>query len=115
MLQTSEDETVQTDPTLQPAASGRIRSAKQHNELEEFLRENNNALISYVYSWVRSRADAVDIVQEAYCRIFRLGDLRADLFWRQRRNEIEQELQMRAAFHQAQELLGGESTIGDVQ
>ena len=77
MLQTSENEAVQTDTTLQPAASGRIRSAKQHKELEEFLRENNNALISYVYSWVRSRADAVDIVQEAYCRIFRLGDLGA--------------------------------------
>lgn len=41
------------------------------------MRENSNALISYVYSWVRSRADAVDIVQEAYCRVFRLGDLRA--------------------------------------
>jgi RNA polymerase sigma factor (sigma-70 family) len=50
--------------------------AEQSNEkLAEFLRENNNALVSYVYSWVRSRPDALDIVQEAYCRIFRLGDL----------------------------------------
>jgi RNA polymerase sigma factor (sigma-70 family) len=44
-------------------------------DLGRFLRENNNALVSYVYSWVRSRPDALDIVQEAYCRIFRMGDL----------------------------------------
>src|SRR5260370_40835652 len=77
MLLMSENETVQTDTTQQPTGSQPFRSANRHKELEEFLRENNNALISYVYSWVRSRADAVDIVQEAYCRIFRLGDLRA--------------------------------------
>jgi RNA polymerase sigma factor (sigma-70 family) len=41
------------------------------------MREHNRARISFVYPRVRSRADAVDIVQEAYCRIFRLGDLRA--------------------------------------
>jgi len=46
-------------------------------DLGQFLRENNNALVSYVYSWVRSRPDALDIVQEAYCRIFRLGDLQS--------------------------------------
>jgi RNA polymerase sigma factor (sigma-70 family) len=77
MLLTSENDTVQAETTQQPGASPPLRSANRHKELEEFLRENNNALISYVYSWVRSRADAVDIVQEAYCRIFRLGDLRA--------------------------------------
>jgi len=44
-------------------------------DLGRFLRENNNALVSYVYSWVRSRPDALDIVQEAYCRIFRMDDL----------------------------------------
>lgn len=53
------------------------QGSDRHKELEQLLRENNNALISYVYSWVRSRADAMDIVQEAYCRIFRLGDSRA--------------------------------------
>ena len=31
-------------------------------------------MVNYIYSWVRSRADARDIVQEAYCRIFRLGE-----------------------------------------
>ena len=78
MLLTSENDTIQADTTQQPGGSPPpLRSANGHKELEEFLRENNNALISYVYSWVRSRADAVDIVQEAYCRIFRLGDLRA--------------------------------------
>jgi len=52
-------------------------AAYPDTDLEQFLRENNNALVSYVYSWVRSRADALDIVQEAYSRIFRLGDLQA--------------------------------------
>jgi RNA polymerase sigma-70 factor (ECF subfamily) len=53
---------------------------------ERLLLEHNDALINYVYSWVRSRADATDIVQEAYVRFFRLGDpttishLRAFLF-----------------------------------
>src|SRR5579871_5087403 len=46
-------------------------------DISQFLRENNSALVSYVYSWVRSRPDALDIVQEAYSRIFRLGDLGA--------------------------------------
>ena len=50
--------------------------AARDQDLGRFLKENNNALVSYVYSWVRSRPDAMDIVQEAYCRIFRLGDLR---------------------------------------
>jgi len=50
-------------------------STPPDQDLGRFLRENNNALVSYVYSWVRSRPDALDIVQEAYCRIFRLGDL----------------------------------------
>jgi RNA polymerase sigma factor (sigma-70 family) len=49
--------------------------AVAEKDLSQFLRENNNALVSYVYSWVRSRPDALDIVQEAYCRIFRMGDL----------------------------------------
>jgi RNA polymerase sigma factor (sigma-70 family) len=77
MLLTSENDTVETEATQQPGGPQPLRSANGRKELEQFLRENNNALISYVYSWVRSRADAVDIVQEAYCRIFRLGDLRA--------------------------------------
>jgi RNA polymerase sigma-70 factor (ECF subfamily) len=46
-------------------------------DLEQFLRESNNALVSYIYSRVRSRPDALDIVQEAYCRIFRLGNLQS--------------------------------------
>jgi RNA polymerase sigma-70 factor (ECF subfamily) len=31
-------------------------------------------LVNYIRKWVRSRADAEDIAQEAYARIFRLGD-----------------------------------------
>jgi RNA polymerase sigma factor (sigma-70 family) len=47
---------------------------KRHAQLERLLREHNDALINYVYGWVHSRSDAKDIVQEAYCRIFRLED-----------------------------------------
>ena len=59
----------------QSAGSLPCKTGHSRDQLAEFLRENNNALVSYVYSWVRSRPDALDIVQEAYCRIFRLGDL----------------------------------------
>jgi RNA polymerase sigma factor (sigma-70 family) len=65
-------------PVPQPEQPGDCQTIHHPNkDLEQFLRENNNALVSYVYSWVRSRPDALDIVQEAYCRIFRLGDLGA--------------------------------------
>jgi RNA polymerase sigma factor (sigma-70 family) len=65
-------------PVQQPEQSVECQTIHHPNkDLEKFLRENNNALISYVYSWVRSRPDALDIVQEAYCRIFRLRDLGA--------------------------------------
>lgn len=59
----------------QSAESPSLDTVSSEKDLGQFLRENNNALVSYVYSWVRSRPDALDIVQEAYCRIFRLGDL----------------------------------------
>jgi len=74
---TSTTEAVQTGEAghaVKPQPTG---AAHPDTDLEQFLRENNNALVSYVYSWVRSRPDALDIVQEAYCRIFRLGDLQA--------------------------------------
>ena len=64
-------------PAEAPPVEGTHTEVPPHDQdLGQFLRENNNALVSYVYSWVRSRPDALDIVQEAYCRIFRLGDLR---------------------------------------
>jgi RNA polymerase sigma factor (sigma-70 family) len=59
----------------QSTGSFSTEPAVAEKDLGQFLRENNNALVSYVYSWVRSRPDALDIVQEAYCRIFRMGDL----------------------------------------
>lgn len=43
-------------------------------EVAELIRQHNDALVKYVYRLVHSRADARDIVQEAYCRFFRLGD-----------------------------------------
>src|SRR5579864_4331660 len=59
---------------------------KRKAEYERLLLQHNDELINYVYGWVHSRADATDIVQEAYVRFFRLGDpsaishLRAFLF-----------------------------------
>jgi RNA polymerase sigma factor (sigma-70 family) len=48
-----------------------------HEQLEQLHREHHEHLINYVYSWVHCRADARDIVQEAFCRLFRLRDLSA--------------------------------------
>jgi len=62
------------------------RNERSRAEYGQLLLQHNDALVNYVYSWVRSRADATDIVQEAYVRFFRLGDpttishLRAFLF-----------------------------------
>jgi RNA polymerase sigma factor (sigma-70 family) len=43
-------------------------------EVDQLLRQHNDALVNYIFRWVRSRDDAKDIVQEAYLRIFRLED-----------------------------------------
>jgi len=56
------------------SGSGVTRDDERHNALEKLLSQHNDELVNYIYSWVRSRADARDIVQEAYCRIFRLGE-----------------------------------------
>jgi len=59
---------------------------KRKVEYEWLLLQHNDALVNYICRWVHSRADATDIVQEAYVRFFRLGDptaishLRAFLF-----------------------------------
>jgi RNA polymerase sigma-70 factor (ECF subfamily) len=74
-LLTTQSQTVAPWLVGQSAESPSLDTASAEKDLGQFLRENNNALVSYVYSWVRSRPDALDIVQEAYCRIFRLGDL----------------------------------------
>jgi RNA polymerase sigma factor (sigma-70 family) len=44
------------------------------SELESLLREHNDKLFAYVCRYVSSRAEAREIVQEAYCRVFRLGE-----------------------------------------
>jgi RNA polymerase sigma factor (sigma-70 family) len=68
-------------PASEPPTDERRRA-----ELAQLLRQHNDALVNYIYGWVHSRADATDIVQEAYVRFFRLGDtgaishLRAFLF-----------------------------------
>jgi len=75
---TSTNEAILSCPAEVPPVEATLSPPPPHDQdLGQFLRENNNALVSYVYSWVRSRPDALDIVQEAYCRIFRLGDLKS--------------------------------------
>jgi len=56
------------------SVSGSSKGSERHAQLEQLLNKHNDALVNYVYSWVRSRAGARDIVQEAYCRIFRLDE-----------------------------------------
>src|SRR5258708_1189711 len=50
-----------------------LTSAKQA-AIRELIHQHNDELVNYIRKWVRSRADAHDIAQEAYARIFRLGD-----------------------------------------
>jgi len=57
-----------------PSGSEPARDDERHKTLEKLLSQHNEELVNYIYSWVRSRADARDIVQEAYCRIFRLDE-----------------------------------------
>src|SRR5688572_12517517 len=47
--------------------------ADSRTESERLFREHNDALLSYAYAQVRSWADAKDVVQEAYVRVFGLG------------------------------------------
>jgi len=54
--------------------SGSTGDDERHEALQKLLSQHNEEFVNYIYSWVRSRADARDIVQEAYCRIFRLGE-----------------------------------------
>lgn len=42
--------------------------------IKELIHQHNDELVNYIRKWVRSRADAQDVAQEAYARIFRLGD-----------------------------------------
>lgn len=49
------------------------RSAVSRTESERLFREHNDALLSYAYARVRSWADAKDVVQDAYVRVFNLG------------------------------------------
>src|SRR5581483_8546284 len=82
-----------TEPKAVPEGDGGIQpgcepptNEERNAEYERLLVKHNDALINYVRRWVHSRADATDIVQEAYVRFFRLGDpttvshLRAFLF-----------------------------------
>ncbi|HEX7115034.1 MAG TPA: sigma-70 family RNA polymerase sigma factor [Steroidobacter sp.] len=56
-----------------PEAAGRPEAADRRAESERLFREHNDALLSYAYTRVLSWADAKDVVQEAYVRVFGLG------------------------------------------
>jgi RNA polymerase sigma-70 factor (ECF subfamily) len=43
-------------------------------QAERLLRRHNEALVSYIYRWVRCRAEAHDIAQEAYVEVLGLSD-----------------------------------------
>jgi RNA polymerase sigma factor (sigma-70 family) len=51
-----------------------LTSENRHAAIARLVHQHNDELVNYVYRWVRSRDDARDIAQEAYARIFRLGD-----------------------------------------
>lgn len=46
----------------------------QHTELQTLIRTCNNMLVSYIYQWTKNRADAHDIAQEAYARLWKYGE-----------------------------------------
>jgi RNA polymerase sigma factor (sigma-70 family) len=51
-----------------------LPSQGQKDEFEQLVRKHNRALVNYVDRYLHSRRDAEDVVQEAYCRVFGLGD-----------------------------------------
>lgn len=59
-------------PNPEPPANDGRRA-----ELEQLINKHNDELVSHIYRRVGSRETARDIVQEAFLRIFRLGNLRA--------------------------------------
>src|SRR5690349_21321537 len=70
----NEDEVVSEGGGDSPLDSEPSIRDNRHVELEQLPRLHNDALVNHVCSWVHSRADATDIVQETYVRFFRLGD-----------------------------------------
>jgi RNA polymerase sigma factor (sigma-70 family) len=65
-----------TTDSDRPPGSGPSNNDERGIELEKLLRQHFEELVNYVYFRVRSRADARDIVQEAFFRIVRLGNTR---------------------------------------
>lgn len=63
-------------PEARPEDPDRSPPAEPRLESERLFREHNDALLSYAYARVRSWADAKDVVQEAYVRVFDLGNER---------------------------------------
>jgi RNA polymerase sigma factor (sigma-70 family) len=84
ILQPQEDALLMSKKEWVPAGvsarlldSDELTNNNRHELLEQLRRETNEALVNYVYGFVRSRDDARDIVQEAYIRLYRIRDLNA--------------------------------------
>ncbi|MBL8270063.1 RNA polymerase sigma factor [Steroidobacter sp.] len=58
---------------MNPDESAPVNPGEPPADPERLFREHNDALLSYAYARVRSWADAKDVVQEAYVRVFDLG------------------------------------------
>lgn len=51
-----------------------LTSENRHAAIARLVHQHNDELVNYLFRWVRSRDDARDIAQEAYARIFHLGE-----------------------------------------
>lgn len=49
-------------------------TSERNAEIRQLINQHNDELVNYISRWVGSKSDARDIAQEAYARIFRLGD-----------------------------------------
>lgn len=69
----SSDHPAAKDSNRPAAGADEAASPDPRAESERLFREHNDALLSYAYTRVLSWADAKDVVQEAYVRVFDLG------------------------------------------
>lgn len=57
-----------------PLSHSKPLTCDRNAVIKGLIHQHNDELVNYIRKWVRSAADAQDIAQEAYARIFRLGD-----------------------------------------
>lgn len=69
----SSEDPIPEDEDRGALEADRAAAPLSSSESERLFREHNDALLSYAYARVRSWADAKDVVQEAYVKVFDLG------------------------------------------